>query len=293
MPADARPSRAGFALVAVLAVTALLSGLLLSLSLWSRNSVEGAAVAASGVRADALLGSAVTVAAYQLFVLRLPPAQVSGQRLALDAGTATVLVDDDSGKVDLNGASPALLAAAYRAAGLAGMPPDTFAARVADWRDANDDASKGGAEAPAYRAANVPLPRNGPFRSVSDLRWVLGIGDADIAPLAPLVTVFNPRGGVNPYAAPQALIRNLPGMTPKVLAEVVAITAAPRDKASDTALSATLTEQEGFVDLTPPAILRLSIEATSRGASRSDRLTVRISAAQATPEAYSVLDWAE
>lgn len=226
----ARRHNDGFALVAVLAVTALLSGLLLSLSLWSRNSVENAAVAASDLQAKALLRSAAAVAVYQLFVLKLPRERVDNQEIALDGGVATISLSDDSGKVDLNRSEAPLLAAAYRAAGLSRMTPEIFAARVVDWRDDDDAPSEGGAEAPTYRDAGLPPPRNGDFRTISDLRWVLGVDQADVAALTPFITVFNPAGHLNPYSTPSSLVGVLPSMTAASASIITTLAKAPRSE---------------------------------------------------------------
>lgn len=287
-----RHEQAGFALIAVLAVTALLSGLLLGLSLWTRNSVEAAAVAASEVRMDALLRSAVNVTAYQLIVLKLPATQVNGQKIALDGGTATISVDDDSGKVDLNAAGPELLAAAYRASGLARMPPETFAARVMDWRDENDEAAPHGAEAATYRNAGLAPPRNGAFRTVSDLGWVLGVSQPDLASLVPFVTVFNPRGRLNPHTAPPALIRRLPGMTPNLLRRVFALAGSTRSEADEASMR-TSEELAALLDFDPPAVLRFSIDSSLADQMQTKRIVVWISGDKSEQAAFYILDFKE
>lgn len=284
--------RAGFALVAVLAVMALLSGLAFGLSLWSRNAVEAAAVAASDVRMDALLRSGVTIAGYQLFVRKISAARLTGQRIALDAGTVTITVGDSAGRVDLNGSEPQLLAAAYRAAGLRGMPADTFAARVADWRDENDTpADGGGAEAGAYGAAGLPAPRNGPFAGVSELRWVLGVSEADVVALSPFVSVLNPAGRLDPYRAPRALLERLPGVAKSVAAEVAAIAGARRTAESDERLGTLLAEQDRLLDFEPPLVFQVTVDAVLGAGGREKRVTAALLASAAGDKPFRVAGW--
>ncbi|BAM03558.1 type II secretion system minor pseudopilin [Phycisphaera mikurensis] len=74
------------------------------------------------------------------------------------------------------------------------------AGAIVDWRDANDDPSPGGAERAAYDALELPTDiRNGPFRTVAELRLVEGVdgfayaGDpaAGVAGLADLTTPYS------------------------------------------------------------------------------------------------------
>lgn len=293
MRSDPEDPRAGFALVAVLAVTALLSGLLLGLTLWSRNTVENAAVVRSDARMEALLRSAATVAAYQLFVLKLPADAVSRQQLALDAGTATVTVGDDSGKVDLNGASPELLEAAYRAAKLSGMAPAVFAARVADWRDGDDKPADGGAEAAAYRAAGLPSPRNGAFRTVSDLAGVLGVGPSEVNSLAPFVTVFNPAGRLNPYAASPTLLDNVTEMLAADRPRLRTLLFGARSEKTDEELREIFADQSALLDFDPPLIVRIAIDASLSGSQFTRHVSVLAAASASNASPFRLVGWNE
>ncbi len=74
------------------------------------------------------------------------------------------------------------------------------AAAIVDWRDADDDPAPGGAERAAYDGLDLPLDiRNGPFRSLAELRLVEGVDgfayDGDpatgVAGLRSLATPFS------------------------------------------------------------------------------------------------------
>ena len=205
--------RAGFVLIAVLSVTALLGLMLGSGTLLARDAVATATIETEDLRSDALLASGLALAGHQLFVLRVPPSSLNGQQLRMDTGTVTLFVESEAGKVDLNGADAILLASAYRAAGLKALAPEAFAARIIDWRDADRTASSEGAEDAEYRSAGLPYgPADAPFRAVGDLAFVLGVGASDVAALAPFLTVANPAGTIDPgYASPR-LIAALPGI---------------------------------------------------------------------------------
>lgn len=212
-PTERGGARAGFVLIAVLSVTALLGLMLGAGTLLARDAVATAVVEADDLQADALLASGLALAGHQLFVLHLTPSSVNGQQVRMNNGTVTIFVAPEAGKVDLNGADALLLASAYRAAGLTALTPDDFAARVVDWRDEDDAALPGGAEAADYRAGGLAYqPANAPFRAIGDLAWVLGVGPSDVAALAPLLTISNPIGKIDPTFASPRLITALPGM---------------------------------------------------------------------------------
>ncbi len=75
---------------------------------------------------------------------------------------------DESSKLNLNTATPAMLEALPR------MTAD-FAAAIADWRDSNSEVSANGAENETYARLNPAYTcKNAPFETVEELRLVFG-----------------------------------------------------------------------------------------------------------------------
>lgn len=203
---NGRRGRDGFVLVAVLSVTALLALLVGGAALLSRGAVDTAVVGDDTLRAQALLRSGIELAGHQLFVLHTDPSDLNGQQLRLDTGTVTIFAASEAGRVDLNGAAPLLLAAAYRAAGLTALEPDAFAALIADWRHGAVSQTTGSAPSGAAQ------PSGASFRAVADMRYVPGLSPADVAVLTPFLTVSNPAGRIDPMFASVALLKALPGV---------------------------------------------------------------------------------
>lgn len=111
-----------------------------------------------------------------------------------------VVVEDEDGKVDVNAASPALIAAALSAAGVAGGA-EALADRIADFRDADGLRRPNGAEDPEYEAAGLPAgAKDSHFDSLSELWQVVGAppGLADAA--RHVLTVGSGRAQVDPLA---------------------------------------------------------------------------------------------
>jgi general secretion pathway protein K len=166
---NARGQSSGFIMVAVLAVMALLAGLVGAVSLVVRSNIASTRIEIDQLTGDALLRAGLEIAAYKLVTLIERPDEVDGLLIRLDDGTVTVFATPGGGKADLNASSAALLAAVYKASGLKSLRPEVFAARVVDWRDADDEKIENGAESEAYQ--ELPYgPANEPFRTVDELQ---------------------------------------------------------------------------------------------------------------------------
>jgi general secretion pathway protein K len=284
-------SRDGFVLIAVLSVLALLSAIVVVLLGMSRDSVDAALLASLETRQEAMFQSALSLAAYELFQLGLTPERVNGQQFRLDEGTAMLTVTTDAGKIDLNASGKDLLGAAYVAAGLTALSPPSFAGRVIDWRDGDDKMSEEGAEALDYADAKLDYrPRDGAFRNIDDLRWVMGVSAADAEALRYLVTVYNPRGRLNSYAAPESVIRALPKVASETVEDVLAARAKPGVAAS-ARLDDLLLVQASLIDTAPPVTYRVSIQIVADGAPEPRRAEAVIAAGAAASIPFHVLYW--
>lgn len=283
----------GFALVAVLAVTGLLAGFLVTMSFWARNSVETAAVATFDAETDALLRAGVDIAGFGLFVQGAPVSAIDGQQLVLDAGKVAISVTDDGDKIDLNGSSAALLAIAYRAAGLHAMPPDTFAARVMDWRDADGRPNKNGAEEGEYRKAGLPGPRNGPFHNVSDLGWVLDVSAADLAAIRPFVTILNPGGKLDPYRTPRAVLSILPGMKKEILEQSLSIRESGPGPEAMARLGSVLEPQTSYLEFGSPVVFEVNLQVSPNHDRRRKNSRVVMIRSYDSRAPYRIVEWNE
>lgn len=107
-----------------------------------------------------------------------------------------VQVTDEQGKVDINAADPALLAALFKAV----QVPDDQAARLAsamvDWRDADSlTQAEGGAEDPQYEEAGLPYgAKDAPFETIAECEQVLGMTPAIYARVRDYLTVYTGQG---------------------------------------------------------------------------------------------------
>jgi general secretion pathway protein K len=89
-----------------------------------------------------------------------------------------IRVEREAGRVDLNATDTSLLSAVFIAGGIDTGQAHSFASRIVDWRDIDNQPGPGGAELGDYKRAKIAYgPRNGPFESIGELRQVLGLAD--------------------------------------------------------------------------------------------------------------------
>ena len=210
-PADGRP-RSGFALVAVLWLLLLLSiiaGMLLR-GAESERDLAATEIALADARlvADAGINRAILslVNPQDPLKWRLDG---TGQSVHLLDRDIEVAVESEAAKIDLNMAPAPLLAALLRSQGVAPGDADEIAGRIVAWRTPLAPGEPDQA-ADDYRAAGRTYsPFHAPFRSVDELRLVLGITDALQASVLPAVTVYARSPSVDRQVASDIVLRAL------------------------------------------------------------------------------------
>jgi general secretion pathway protein K len=192
-----------------LLLAALLVG---SLLLEARTSRTVAATGTQQLRARMIADGAINRAIMALLDPRDP------LRLRLDGGAQSVSLFDqkvslrtesEAGKINLNAAPVSLLKALFEGEGLASSDAQMLAERVIAWRTRLRGNARSTAIAPYPEAGRRYGPRFGPFRSVGELRLVLGMTDKLQAAISPLCTVWSADGAVDRSVASDELLRVL------------------------------------------------------------------------------------
>jgi type II secretory pathway component PulK len=184
----------GVALIAVLCLIALLT--LLATTVTTMSAIQRRAVsrAEDRVQLEYEADSAIRVMLLRLIAPRpLHQKYVLNQpmRLTVFDSDVEIVMRRESGCIDLNRADEALLYAVFASNGWDEKGARQMAARIADWRDADDLVREGGAERAAYAAAGLKYsPRNAAFESVEELRQVLG-GELIAPELMDAFTVYS------------------------------------------------------------------------------------------------------
>ncbi|MBV9570127.1 MAG: general secretion pathway protein GspK [Alphaproteobacteria bacterium] len=109
--------------------------------------------------------------------------------LKFDDVTLTIIVEDERGKVPLNGINEDQVHDLFRTAGVSGSRLSTLVDSYEDWIDPDNQRRDSGAEAPQYAALGYK-PRNGSFHTISEIRYLKGMDDDLYARVAPAITTF-------------------------------------------------------------------------------------------------------
>lgn len=113
-------------------------------------------------------------------------------------------IQDQAGLVDLNTASPQLMAALFRGIGLQETAIDDFT----DFRDADTFALAGGTEPLTYEGKSFG-PKNAPFALPAEIDQLPTVNEQIFKQLLPLVTVQSQQVGFDPAVAPTQLLNLL------------------------------------------------------------------------------------
>lgn len=218
-----RHRQGGVALVLVLWVVTLLAVIAGNFAFSMRNEAQIARNFLSTAQARAFADAGVQRAWHELMK---PPSdalrwQADGlpREFNFQGAVLRVTLEDESGKIDINTASDALLMGLLMSVGLNADASTKLLDAILDWRDADKLRRLHGAEEEDYRAAGKSyVPSNAPFETVDELRRVLGMTSALFRKLAPAVTVHSKQMGINTTVAPSAALLAIPG-TPPVLVE--------------------------------------------------------------------------
>jgi general secretion pathway protein K len=207
-------NHAGAALLLVLWLIALLTGLVGVFALLARTEgLQGRALV-QGVIADGAARAGVEYALTRV-ALADPARQWRPDGRAYDwrfgEADVSVRIVDEDGKVDLNQSDAALLAGLMQAVGIEAARAGRLAGAVLDWRDPDPlTQPAGGAEDPDYAGAGLPYgAKDAEFDSVGELLHVLGFTAADVRLLAPHLTVFTGRSRPEPAYASAAVLTAL------------------------------------------------------------------------------------
>lgn len=142
-----------------------------------------------GWRADGRWGRA-TVAGHQVF-FRVMPA---------------------SARVDVNRASPSLLAALLATTEVAPERRELVLDGILDWRSRSDARRPQGPRTSDYLKRQLPGPKNTEFESIEELQMIPGIDPDTYARLAPYLTVYSDAAWPDYYTAAIPVLAAYPGM---------------------------------------------------------------------------------
>lgn len=198
----------GFALLLVLWTLVLLTLITSRLIAGGQAEARLASNLRAAAAAEMLADGAVHEAVFRLLDKSESGWKADGavRRIVTPGGTVTVRIEDQSGKINPNQASQALLQALFLGLGADAATARSVAASMIDWRSRGADARPDGAKAQAYRAAGRDYgPPQAPFRSTQEIGLVLGMTPALLDRAAPHLTLFYDGDPDPAHASPTVL----------------------------------------------------------------------------------------
>ncbi len=125
-----------------------------------------------------------------------------------------ITIMDESGKIDINGATEALLRSLFVSKGVPEEEANTLVDAINDWKDPDVLKRLRGAEEPEYKAAGLNYkPANAPFQAQEELRLVLGMTSARYKLIENIITVYSRQPGVDAKIAPREVLLAIPNVT--------------------------------------------------------------------------------
>ena len=206
LSAEADHKNRGFVLVTVIWMSGILAAFATSVSVSVRSHALYARNAMSGSLAAGIADGLVQIEA--LNIARTPGDGLWRACRWSASADAWIAVQDQGGLVDLNTASPALIAALFEGLGLGPSDAAAMASALRDYRDTDSVADQGGSEPDRYEGRSFG-PKNAPFAVVEELDQLPGMTRELFERMKPLTTVSSQQTGVDFSVAPAALLQVL------------------------------------------------------------------------------------
>jgi general secretion pathway protein K len=258
----------GFALIIVLWTLVLIAFIVAHVTANGRTEVRIAGNMVAEATAEAADDGAIVVAIFNL--LDPNPDQrwpLDGSPHELTIGTSRVMVQlqDESGRINPNSASPELLEALLRVTGSDAGSAHQLTTAIGEWVGSARGQQPG--QPAAYRAAGLDYgPPGEPLETIDELGRVLGMTPAVLAAIRPHLTLFGP-GQPNPLNADPIVTAALSQI------QAVSQVPAPANQAPEN-----------------PVIVRMTATALGPSDARVQRSAI-IRVGAALPGGYAVLAW--
>jgi general secretion pathway protein K len=214
-----RSSESGFALLLVIWVLALLAVLAASVAADSRSEAVIARNRLTAAQARALADAGVALAVMGL----IDPNPVTRwradghpQSIQYGDGSATLAVEDEGGKIDLNSAPIELIGGLLDEFGIAPDERSVITNGILDRR--REFATPNSLVPTRANLLGGAVPADlgtQPFADASELRLIPGVTRATYERLLPFVTVYSMSPTINPITATREVLLGVPGINPQ------------------------------------------------------------------------------
>jgi general secretion pathway protein K len=205
------PKSAGYALVLVLWMIALLSLTVATSTRSQRVETTLANIDHHDARARALAESGIWLALADFLAQEAEAAP--SFRASFEDAEIAVRIRPANTRIDLNAADASMLDALLRSVSVGAEERADLVDRIVDWRDADDERSARGLENRDYASLSLDYSaKNAPFYTVDELRYVPGVTEALFRRVGGALTVFGGDSSVDVALADRDVLLALPGV---------------------------------------------------------------------------------
>jgi general secretion pathway protein K len=237
----------GFILVAALWIIAALATLAVIFSIYLANTAVSVSMNDETIQSEALVFASLELTAYQASVPKpdgpqqtraptradanvsqpqsrnaAPPPTRGDFRFRLAHADVAVSFISEAARIDVNFASPELLANFFAALGTQRQQAEQYAQRIAGWtrkpKETASLAAEQDNEEALYRAAGRTYsPRGAPFAHIDELSLVLDLPPQLIERAKPFLTIYSGKPQIDVLDAAPEVLAAIPGITPALL----------------------------------------------------------------------------
>jgi general secretion pathway protein K len=239
-------SAGGFILVAALWIIAGLATLAVIFSIYLANTAVSLSMNDETIQSEALVLASLELTAYQVSVPKAGGPQQTGSPARADPNVSqpqnrnapppthgdfsfrlahavvAVSFTSEAARIDLNSASPQLMANFFAALGTQRQQAEEYAQRIAGWitkpKETASLAAEPDNEDALYRAAGRTYsPRGAPFAHIDELSLVLDLPPELIERAKPFLTIYSGKPQIDVLDAAPEVLAAIPGLTPDLL----------------------------------------------------------------------------
>jgi len=305
---DASPQTAsdGFILVAVLWIIAALAMLASIFSIYLANTAVFLSLNDSAIQSEALVSAALELTAYQVSAPKpaagspTPPTQTDDKlpppthgEFNFRLGRANVAVDfvSEAARIDLNTASPQLVANLFMGLGVPQQQAGEYADRIDGWitkpRPVSAFASSQNTEDALYRASGRSYsPRGGPLAHLDELSLVIDLPPSIVERAKPFLTIYSGKSQIEVLDAAPEVLAAIPGMTENMMS---ALAEARRTGAVPESITQMLNATQGIGTIEAGDTYRVQVHIRYDNGKRQAAEVVILTALADKP--YRVLYW--
>ena len=217
-------SRKGFVLFTVLGILAILSTLMIAISINTRSVTKEVTYIRKTANFPALAKSGLELAAAKILAREEPKPLSGAFSFSTASGSGAGTYRNLAGLVDLNSAPMELLSALMKSAFANEADSQELAALIIDWRDDNQQREiDGQPEAADYAGTRNTRPKNAPFQSLLELAQLPQMNPALLSSIFPRATVFSGKPTLHAALADPSVLLHLNGLQPTTVSALRAL----------------------------------------------------------------------